>query len=241
MLAQQVVFSRAGRVGERRAGPRMRILYNSLFAGFDKLGLDIARDQQGFVDLPENLRKIQGLGLDPTEMSKIFTRRGATAITQQIAGIGFLEGGGIGDFMGTAMENAMEHSETYANSLKKFTARSETLSAELGEGAIQARQFWMDLATISFDEVIKWTEKYPNLLKNAGKVMQTAGAAGGVAGGVLETAVGVHAFSQLLGIQRPLRRSLLATGRGIRGLFRLLMRGGPAPDGSSTRYRTAVR
>ena len=69
-------------------------------------------------------------------MNAVFTRRGATAITQQISGMD-KHIAGLGDTAGTAASNAAEHADTYDASMKRLDARTKLLTAALGEGAIE--------------------------------------------------------------------------------------------------------
>ena len=110
-LITQGVFADIGRRGAR-GGTATRILLASMGQGFARLGMDVARKDDGSFDMVANLRAVQGLGLSEIDMNKIFSRRGATAITQQLAGLD-KHIAGLGDTAGTAASNAAEHADTY--------------------------------------------------------------------------------------------------------------------------------
>ena len=222
-LITQGVFADIGRRGAR-GGTATRILLASMGQGFARLGMDVARKDDGSFDMVANLRAVQGLGLSEIDMNKIFSRRGATAITQQLAGLD-KHIAGLGDTAGTAADNAAEHADTYDSSMKRLDARTKLLTAALGEGAIEARKDLANLAVGAIDAGLALGERFPNLVKNAGKTLEYGSIVATGAGGVLETAVGVNALAQLMGgrLGRVVR-GLFAPIRGLWGVLRL---GGP--------------
>ena len=222
-LITQGVFADIGRRGAR-GGTATRILLASMGQGFARLGMDVARKDDGSFDMVANLRAVQGLGLSEIDMNKIFSRRGATAITQQLAGLD-KHIAGLGDTAGTAASNAAEHADTYDSSMKRLDARTKLLTAALGEGAIEARKDLANLAVGAIDAGLALGERFPRLMQNAGKTLEYGSIVATGAGGVLETAVGVNALAQLMGgrLGRVVR-GLFAPIRGLWGVLRL---GGP--------------
>ena len=223
-LITQGVFADIGRRGAR-GGTATRILLASMGQGFARLGMDVARKDDGSFDMVANLRAIHGLGLSEIDMNKIFSRRGATAITQQLAGLD-KHIAGLGDTAGTAASNAAEHADTYDAAMKRLDARTKLLTAELGEGAISVRKNLANLAVGAIDAGLALGEKFPRLVENLGGALEVGGIVATGAGGVLETAVGVNALAELMGRGRFGRaiRGLFAPIRGLWGLLRL---GGP--------------
>ena len=222
-LITQGVFADIGRRGAR-GGTATRILLASMGQGFARLGMDVARKDDGSFDMVANLRAVQGLGLSEVDMNKVFSRRGATAITQQLAGLD-KHLAGLGDATGTAADNAAEHADTYDSSMKRLDARTKLLTAALGEGAIEARKDLANLAVGAIDAGLALGERFPRLMQNAGKTLEYGSIVATGAGGVLETAVGVNALAQLMGgrLGRVVR-GLFAPIRGLWGVLRL---GGP--------------
>ena len=222
-LITQGVFADIGRRGAR-GGTATRILLASMGQGFARLGMDVARKDDGSFDMVANLRAVQGLGLSEIDMNKIFSRRGATAITQQLAGLD-KHIAGLGDTAGTAASNAAEHADTYDAAMKRLDARTKLLTAELGEGAISVRKNLANLAVGAIDAGLALGEKFPRLVENLGGALEVGGIVATGAGGVLETAVGVNALAQLMGgrLGRVVR-GLFAPIRGLWGVLRL---GGP--------------
>ena len=222
-LVTQGVFADVGRRGAQ-GGTATRILLASMGQGFARLGIDVARKDDGSFDMVANLRAIQGLGLSQVQMDKTFTRRGSTAITQQLAGLD-KHIAGLGDTAGTAASNAAEHADTYDAAMKRLDARTKLLTAELGEGAIKVRKDLANLAVGAIDAGLALGEKFPRLVKGLGGALEVGGMVATGAGGVLETAVGVNALAQLMGgrLGRVVR-GLLAP---MRGLWKVLRLGGP--------------
>ena len=222
-LITQGVFADIGRRGAR-GGTATRILLASMGQGFARLGMDVARKDDGSFDMVANLRAVQGLGLSEIDMNKIFSRRGSTAITQQLAGLD-KHIAGLGDTAGTAASNAAEHADTYDAAMKRLDARTKLLTAELGEGAISVRKNLANLAVGAIDAGLALGEKFPRLVESLGGALEVGGIVATGAGGVLETAVGVNALAQLMGgrLGRVVR-GLFAPIRGLWGVLRL---GGP--------------
>ena len=222
-LITQGVFADIGRRGAR-GGTATRILLASMGQGFARLGMDVARKDDGSFDMVANLRAVQGLGLSEVDMNKVFSRRGSTAITQQLAGLD-KHLAGLGDATGTAADNAAEHADTYDAAMKRLDARTKLLTAELGEGAISVRKNLANLAVGAIDAGLALGEKFPRLVENLGGALEVGGIVATGAGGVLETAVGVNALAQLMGgrLGRVVR-GLFAPIRGLWGVLRL---GGP--------------
>ena len=226
MLITQGVFADVGRRGSA-GGTATRILGASMAQGFDRLGLNLIRDQQGMIgpqEMAANLRQVQSLGLNQVEMNKIFTRRGSTAITQQISGME-KHIAGLGDTAGTAASNAAEHADTYDAAMKRLDARTKLLTAELGEGAISVRKNLANLAVGAIDAGLALGEKFPRLVENLGGALEVGGIVATGAGGVLETAVGVNALAQLMGGR--LGRVVRGLFAPMRGLWKVLRLGGP--------------
>ena len=222
-LITQGVFADIGRRGAR-GGTATRILLASMGQGFARLGMDVARKDDGSFDMVANLRAVQGLGLSEIDMNKIFSRRGATAITQQLAGLD-KHIAGLGDTAGTAASNAAEHADTYDAAMKRLDARTKLLTAELGEGAISVRKNLANLAVGAIDAGLALGEKFPRLVENLGGALEVGGIVATGAGGVLETAVGVNALAQLMGGR--LGRVVRGLFAPIRGLWGVLRIGGP--------------
>ena len=222
-LITQGVFADIGRRGAR-GGTATRILLASMGQGFARLGMDVARKDDGSFDMVANLRAVQGLGLSEVDMNKVFSRRGATAITQQLAGLD-KHIAGLGDTAGTAASNAAEHADTYDAAMKRLDARTKLLTAELGEGAIAVRKNLANLAVGAIDAGLALGEKFPRLVENLGGALEVGGIVATGAGGVLETAVGVNALAQLMGGR--LGRVVRGLFAPIRGLWGVLRIGGP--------------
>lgn len=189
--------------------------------GMEKLGLQTRRDATGGLDVAGNIAALRALGPSVTEVNDAFGKRAGPAILALMGRFEQLDRG-LGDFAGTALENAQEHTYTYAATMKRLQARTQLLTSEMGEGAIAARKWGAELATGVLERALRLSERRPGLARGVGFAGQIAGAGVGVAGGALETMVGVHAFSQLLGIERPLGRMFGRLGQG----FRLLGTGG---------------
>ena len=223
-LITQGVFADVGRRGAQ-GGTATRILLASMGQGFARLGLDVARKDDGSFDMVANLRAIQGIGLSQVDMNRVFTRRGATAITQQLAGLD-KHIAGLGDVAGTAAANAAEHADTYDAAMRRLNARTQLLTAELGEGAISVRKDLANLAVGAIDAGLALGERFPRLIRRAGGALEVGGMVATGAGGVLETAVGVNALAQLMG-QGRLGRAVRGLFAPLRGLWGLLRRGGP--------------
>ena len=163
-LITQGVFADIGRRGAR-GGTATRILLASIGQGFARLGMDVARKDDGSFDMVANLRAVRDLGLSEVDMNKVFTRRGATAITQQLAGLD-KHIAGLGDTAGTAASNAAEHADTYDAAMKRLDARTKLLTSELGEGAIEAtHRTWQILAVGAIDAGLALGERFPNLIQ----------------------------------------------------------------------------
>ena len=209
--------------------------------GFARLGMDVARKDDGSFDMVANLRAVQGLGLSEIDMNKIFSRRGATAITQQLAGLD-KHIAGLGDTTGTAADNAAEHADTAAiHRSGDWTRAGSCLSASLGDGAIKARRFAADVEVAGLDMLLGVERPLKDIpaavsgfiasmreadgAQRAGAALAVGGVVATGAGGVLETAVGVNALAQLMGgrLGRVVR-GLFAPIRGLWGVLRL---GGP--------------
>ena len=218
MLLQQGVFADVGRRGAT-GGTATRILWESVAKGFDKLGMELLRHRDGTLDVVGNLRRVQNLGLSEVQMSDTFTRRGSTAITQQIAGIGKLDAG-LGEYGGTAIANASEHMRTFETTLKRYTARQQTLNANVGEGAIAARTLGLNLKTGLITAANAMGPGFAKVLGVGGEVGKTLG---GAAVGVLDLSVGLHALNQLTGERfkiGALARRTKATFNAVRlGIF----------------------
>ena len=180
----------------------------------EKLGLRTRRDEAGGLAFVENIRALRAHGATLNEINDAFGKRAGPAIIGLMNRFETLEAG-LGSFAGTALDNAKEHTDTYAAAMDRLNARTQLLTAEMGEGAIAARKWGADLATGALDLALGLTERAPGLARGVGFAGQIAGAGAGLAGGALETMVGVHAFSQLLGIERPLGRMFGRLGRGF--------------------------
>ena len=222
-LLTQGVFADVGRRGAQ-GGTATRILLASMGQGFARLGIDVARKDDGSFDMVANLRAIQGLGLSQVQMDKTFTRRGSTAITQQLAGLD-KHIAGLGDTAGTAASNAAEHADTYDAAMKRLDARTKLLTAELGEGAIKVRKDLANLAVGAIDAGLALGEKFPRLVKGLGGALEVGSIVATAGGGVLETAVGVNALAQLMGGR--LGRVVRGLFAPMRGLWKVLRLGGP--------------
>ena len=238
-LITQGVFADIGRRGAR-GGTATRILLASMGQGFARLGMDVARKDDGSFDMVANLRAVQGLGLSEIDMNKIFSRRGATAITQQLAGLD-KHIAGLGDATGTAADNAAEHADTAASTERRLDARRKLLSASLGDGAIKARRFAADVEVAGIDMLLGVERPLKDIpaavsgfiasmreadgAQRAGAALAVGGVVATGAGGVLETAVGVNALAQLMGGR--LGRVVRGLFAPIRGLWKVLRLGGP--------------
>ena len=221
-LITQGVFANVGRRGEE-GGTATRIFTASLAQGFERLNMDLIRRPDGTLDVGANLRAVQALDLDFNEMNKIFTRRGGTAITQQISGLDSHDRG-LGDYSGTALENAREHAETWESTLQELAAAQDVVNATMGLGVMKVRT--VDAALMKF--FARTLADAPGLATGAGVALEVGSRVGQLGVGALDAMVGVHAFKQLAhGTLNPanLFRSEATvdqrrTARGQRGLTR---------------------
>ena len=231
-LITQGVFANVGRRGEE-GGTATRIFTASLAQGFERLNMDLIRRPDGTLDVGANLRAVQALDLDFNEMNKIFTRRGGTAITQQISGLDSHDRG-LGDYSGTALENAREHAETWESTLQELAAAQDVVNATMGLGVMKVRS--VDAALMKF--FARTLADAPGLATGAGVALEVGSRVGQLGVGALDAMVGIHAFKQLAhGTLNPanLFRSEATvdqrrTARGRRGLTRGI-------DGQARRWR----
>ena len=192
-LLVQGVFADVGRRGAQ-GGTATRIFTASLAQGFDRLNMDLIRRDDGTLDVAANLRAVQALNLDFNEMNRVFTRRGATAITQQISGIDKLDSG-LGQYKGTALENALEHVDTWESTMKDLAAAQDVVNATMGLGVMKVRG--VDAAMMQF--FARTLADAPGLATGAGVALEVGSRVGQLGVGVLDAMVGVHAFKQLAG------------------------------------------
>ena len=209
-------------------GTAARMVAQRLPDASERLGFQIARDAEGGIQLEETLRNIQAGGFTPEQMRRGFGTRTEPYAQVLIGGLDKFERG-LGDYAGTALENAAEHAETYATRTAKFDAQLGLLQRNMGEGAIKARTLALAVGT---GLVSSLNALGPGMAEMIGGFGQVAGVIGQAAVGGLDIAVGLHAMSQLSGNQRGfrgmfdgIRRGTRRGSRGIRGMFGLLTRG----------------
>ena len=143
------------------------------------------------------LTAIREMGLNPDQLTKAFGKR-ATPGLLTLFQDDRLERlpQGLGDYAGTALENAQEHANTFANVLKKQIALYSELQAEMAVGATSVRK--TDTAVANF--FVRNLNKLPPIVQRAaGSVLEVTSQAGRLTSGILDLSMGLFGLQQITG------------------------------------------
>ena len=214
-----------------------------------RLGMTTMRDAGGDLDFAANIRALAAADVSVADINQAFGKRAAPAILALIDDVTKLESTirDLQDSQGTAADNAREHSDIWRSTLQDNQSAIDVFVADAGEGAIRVREAGVVLKG-TLARLLSGIPGAPGVVGGALEVGSIVGQAGL---GVLDTAVGVHAFRQLAGgtwnplnvfrsedkvaarreqqatrrQQRLQARGLRASRRGWAGLFGTLTRG----------------
>ena len=114
--------------------------------GMGKLGMATRRDAEGGLDFDANIRELVRVGASVDDVMKAFGKRAGPAILGLMKRIGHLETG-LGDFGGTALDNALEHLNTWETTLAKYAAAQGVATNSMGEGVIAVRKLGLQIGT----------------------------------------------------------------------------------------------
>ena len=203
--SMEETFTLTGMLGDygfkgARGGMAGRMMIREMGPGLDKLekmGVDTSSVRRADPTLYGRLSAIRELGLIPDQISKAFGARVEPAMSAL-----FEEGRlerlpqGLGDYAGTALENAQEHAKTFANVLRQQVALYGELQAEMAVGATSVRK--TDTAVANF--FVRNLNKLPPIVQRAaGSVLEITGQAGRLTSGILDLSMGLFGLQQITG------------------------------------------
>lgn len=232
-----------------RAGPRFRgatggqagmmAIREMEMGAMGRLGMATRRTADGGLDFAGNVAALAAADLSVSQINQAFGKRAAPAILQLIKTTDALTAG-LGRVDGTAMENALEHLDTWETRQARFNAQMQVASASMGEGAIAARGLALQ---VGGGLLQAFNALGPGAAQAAGFAGQLVGVLGGVGVGILDMSVGLHAFKQLggfKGVFRDAASGIAATRRGFAGMFGFMSRVLPLARGGIVRMFGAV-
>ena len=209
------------------AGTAVKSIVAQLGTASGKLGFEIARTNDGGVDLVQTFSNIKSTGADGQAMIAAFGTEAGPAISLLTKNLDELKSGYnyVNDSAGITLENASKMSDTLSSKQENLAAAMEVWQGRVGQGANQLKSFGVSVKLMGI-QALNAAATIPILgnavAGTAGWVGRFAGSLGGVASKALQTVTGLTSMIALIeksgGVMQVMQGGLSVVGGALKGI-----------------------